>query len=54
LFNPRSIAIVGASDDLNRIGGLPIKFLRRHKYPGKIFPVNPKYREIAGLPATHP
>jgi acyl-CoA synthetase (NDP forming) len=50
LFNPRSIAIVGASDDLNRIGGLPIKFLRRHKYPGKIFPVNPKYREIAGLP----
>jgi acyl-CoA synthetase (NDP forming) len=50
LFNPRSIAIVGASDDLNRIGGLPIKFLSRHKYPGKIFPVNPKYREIAGLP----
>ncbi len=50
LFNPRSIAIVGASDDLTRIGGLPIKFLRRHKYPGKIFPVNPKYREIAGLP----
>jgi len=50
LFNPRSIAIVGASDDLTRIGGLPIKFLRQHKYPGKIFPVNPKYREIAGLP----
>ncbi len=49
LFNPRSIAIVGASDDLTRIGGLPIKFLRQHKYPGKIFPVNPKYREIAGL-----
>ncbi|NWF54581.1 MAG: CoA-binding protein [Syntrophaceae bacterium] len=49
LFNPRSIAIVGASDDLTRIGGLPIKFLRQHKYPGKIFPVNPKYREIAAL-----
>ena len=49
LFNPRSIAVVGASDDLTRIGGLPIKFLRQHKYPGKIFPVNPKYREIAGL-----
>jgi acetyltransferase len=50
LFNPRSIAIIGASDDPIRIGGLPIKFLRQHKYPGKIFPVNPKYREIAGLP----
>ncbi|MCX5915071.1 MAG: hypothetical protein NTX30_00120 [Deltaproteobacteria bacterium] len=26
LFNPRSIAIVGPSDDLTRIGGLPIRF----------------------------
>ncbi len=50
LFNPRSIAIIGASDDLTRIGGLPIRFLRQHGYPGKIFPVNPKYQEIVGLP----
>jgi acyl-CoA synthetase (NDP forming) len=50
LFNPRSIAVVGASDDLSRIGGLPIRFLHRHGYSGKIFPVNPKYKEIAGLP----
>lgn len=50
LFNPRSIAIVGASDDLSRIGGLPIRFLRHHGFPGKIFPVNPKYKKIAGLP----
>jgi acyl-CoA synthetase (NDP forming) len=49
-FNPHSIAIVGASDDLNRIEGLPIKFLRWTKYPGKIFPVNCKHWEIAGLP----
>jgi acyl-CoA synthetase (NDP forming) len=50
LFNPRSIAIIGASDDPTRIGGLPIRFLRQHGYAGKIFPVNPKYKEIAGLP----
>lgn len=50
LFNPRSIAVVGASDDLTRIGGLPIRFLRRHGYGGDVFPVNPKYREIAGVP----
>ncbi|MBM4331254.1 MAG: hypothetical protein FJ117_08545 [Deltaproteobacteria bacterium] len=50
LFNPSSIAIVGASDDLARIGGLPIRFLRHHGFPGKIFPVNPKYKKIAGLP----
>ena len=50
LFHPRSIAIIGASDDLTRLGGLPIRFLRQHGYKGKIFPVNPKYSEIAGLP----
>jgi len=50
LFNPSSIAVVGASDDFSRIGGLPIRFLRQHGYRGKIYPVNPKYREIAGLP----
>lgn len=50
LFNPRSIAIIGASDDPTRIGGLPIRFLRQHRFAGKIFPVNPKYTEISGLP----
>jgi acetyltransferase len=29
---------------------LPIRFLRQHGYGGKIFPVNPKYKAIAGLP----
>ena len=51
LFHPRSIAIIGASDDPTRLGGLPIRFLRQHGYKGKILPVNPKYREIAGLPS---
>ncbi len=50
LFRPRSVAIIGASGDLTRIGGLPIRFLRQHGFSGKIFPVNPKYKEIAGLP----
>jgi acyl-CoA synthetase (NDP forming) len=50
LSNPHFIAIVGASDELNRIEGLPIKFLGWTEYPGKIFPVNPKHWEIAGLP----
>jgi acyl-CoA synthetase (NDP forming) len=50
LFNPRSIAVIGASDDPTRIGGLPIRFLRQHRFGGRIFPVNPKYAEISGLP----
>jgi len=49
LFHPRSVAIIGASTDLTGIGGRPIKFLISHKYRGKIFPVNPKYQEIAGF-----
>ncbi len=49
LFHPRSVAIIGASADLTRISGRPIRFLLNHKYGGEILPVNPKYQEIAGL-----
>ncbi|MCQ6279591.1 acetate--CoA ligase family protein [Bacillus sp. EB600] len=49
LLDPRNIAIIGASSDLTRIGGLPIKSLVDFNFQGKIFPVNPKYVEIAGL-----
>ncbi|MBP1715993.1 MAG: CoA-binding domain protein, partial [Deltaproteobacteria bacterium] len=49
LFNPDSIAIFGASEDLNRIGGLTLHFLLRHGYKGRIYPVNPKYKNIRGL-----
>ncbi|MCL4766744.1 MAG: acetate--CoA ligase family protein [Hyphomicrobiaceae bacterium] len=48
LFHPRGIAIIGASADLTRIGGHPVKALTRAGYAGGIFPVNPKYAEIAG------
>jgi acyl-CoA synthetase (NDP forming) len=34
LFAPRSIAIVGASDDPARIGGRPLRYLRRSGYDG--------------------
>ncbi len=49
LFNPRGIAIVGASADLTRIGGHPIRALRNAGYKGRVYPVNPKRTEIAGL-----
>jgi len=47
-FNPRAIAIIGASQDLNTISGQPLKFLKSHGYKGKLYPVNPRYQEIAG------
>jgi len=49
LFHPAAIAIVGASADDASISGQPLKFLRQHGYAGAIYPVNPKYPEIAGL-----
>jgi len=48
-FNPRSIAIVGASKDFTSISGKPIKYLLEHGYAGKIYPVNPKYQEIGNF-----
>jgi acyl-CoA synthetase (NDP forming) len=49
LFRPSAIAIVGASADEGSISGQPLKFLRSHGYSGAIYPVNPKYPELAGL-----
>ncbi|HSJ96889.1 MAG TPA: acetate--CoA ligase family protein [Myxococcota bacterium] len=49
LFEPRGIAVIGASRDLKRIGGQPVKYLSTYGYPGRVYPVNPNYEEIAGL-----
>ena len=48
-FNPRAIAIIGASQDLNTISGQPLKFLKSHGYRGALYPVNPRYQEVAGV-----
>lgn len=50
LFNPRSIAIIGASGSAS-IGmtTAPLEYLLKYKYRGKIFPVNPKHKELRGL-----
>jgi acyl-CoA synthetase (NDP forming) len=48
-LNPRGVAIVGASNDLTRIGGQPIRLLTEYGYKGQVYPVNPKYAEINGL-----
>lgn len=49
LFRPRSVAIIGASQDLKQRGSRPLQFLPKHGFQGNLFPVNPKYKEIAGL-----
>ena len=48
-LSPRGVAVVGASNDFARIGGQPIRMLTEFGYKGNVYPVNPKYTEIAGL-----
>ena len=48
-FNPRSIAIIGASQDFITISGQPLKHLQSHHYKGRLYPVNPRYPEVAGV-----
>lgn len=51
LMRPASIAIIGASDNPTRIGGRPIRYLRDAGFDGPIYPVNPNYQTVQGLPA---
>ncbi|MEK9724817.1 MAG: CoA-binding protein, partial [Rhodospirillaceae bacterium] len=51
LFRPRSIAVIGASDDKARIGGRPILFTREQGFDGPIYPVNAKRDTVQGLAA---
>src|ERR1700694_5337076 len=49
LFEPRSIAVVGVSEDAVRPGSQAVHALLRNGYEGKIYPVNPKYPTFEGL-----
>jgi acyl-CoA synthetase (NDP forming) len=49
LFHPASIAIIGASSSASETGW--VKRLRDFGYPGRIYPINPKVKEIQGLTA---
>ena len=51
LFNPSSVAVIGASSDRNKLSGRTIHFLKTYGFKGKIFPVNPSSPEIQGLQA---
>jgi len=48
-FAPDSIALIGASRDLEKIPGRLLSMLRKNEYPGKIYPINPNYLDIDGL-----
>ena len=51
LLEPRSVAVIGASDDPLRIGGRPIAYMLSQGFGGRILPVNPGRASVQGLPA---
>ena len=53
IFNPRAVAVIGASDNPAKLGSHVMRSLTEGEYPGKIFPVNPGKDEILGI-RTYP
>ena len=51
LLEPRAVAVLGASNDASKIGGIPLRFLREYGYPGKVYAVNPTHATVQGMPA---
>lgn len=51
LFRPRSIAVMGASNNTFSIGNRVVKNLLNHNFKGEIYPINLKEPEILGLKA---
>ena len=51
LFEPRSIAVIGASEKQGSIGSVLMQNLIQAEFPGRLYPVNPKYDSIHGFTA---
>ncbi len=50
-LSPKSVAIIGASADENKLGGMLMKNMLGAKFEGELYPVNPKGGEIQGIKA---
>ncbi|MBN1964195.1 MAG: CoA-binding protein, partial [Anaerolineae bacterium] len=50
-FQPRGIAVIGASRDVNKLGYSLLTKLIDSKYPGEVYPVNPQADTILGWKA---
>ncbi|HWI37506.1 MAG TPA: acetate--CoA ligase family protein [Burkholderiales bacterium] len=51
LFAPRSVALVGASGDARKNTARPQRYLAKHGYAGRVFPINPARQEVLGARA---
>ena len=51
IMSPKSIAIVGASDNKSRIGGRPLANMVEKNFTGEIYPINPNRDTVQGIKA---
>jgi acyl-CoA synthetase (NDP forming) len=51
VLNPKSVAVIGASENPNKIGGRPLLYLSRFGFKGKVYPINPNRKEAQGYKA---
>lgn len=49
LFAPDSIAVIGASQNPQKVGGMPVNLLKQLGFAGRIYPVNPAAAQVQGL-----
>jgi acyl-CoA synthetase (NDP forming) len=51
VLNPRSVAVIGASDSTEKFGGRVMNFVVKHGFAGAVIPVNPSASTIRGIRA---
>jgi acyl-CoA synthetase (NDP forming) len=49
VLSPASVAVIGASDNPNKVGGRPIHYMQKFGYAGRILPINPGRSDVQGL-----
>jgi acyl-CoA synthetase (NDP forming) len=47
-LDPKSVAVIGASENPNKVGGRPVHYLDKFGFKGRIFPINPSRPEVQG------
>src|SRR5689334_21692463 len=53
LFRPRSVAVIGASEQPHSLGAIIMRNLLDAQFAGPVWPVNPRYSTISGRAAYH-
>lgn len=51
IIAPHSVVVIGASENREKIGGRPLRFMREHGYAGKLYAVNPNRSSVQSVPA---